>query len=161
MCLWIEIFFVSFIQNGVKYFRLVRSLDDKNEDPDETVLKLVRAELDVTPNIIKDEFMVHTTSWRYEKPNDIYLTYLVISEKIDFGTHVTKDLYRNEMKIVININLKKPRPEVIEERHVISHGLSHISLLMSKHKEKYRGILNRQHKLFMKTLGKEIPGRIE
>lgn len=140
---------------------MVRNLKDIEEDPDEVVLKLVRAELDVTPNIIKDEFMVHSTSWRFEKPNDIFLTYIVISVEIDFGTHVTKDLYKSEMKMKVSKNLKRPRPELIEERHVISHGLAHISLLMSEHKEKYRKIFGRKSNMFLRSLGKEISGRIE
>jgi len=161
MTLWVEIFFVSFIEDGVKYAKIKRSIGDTNRDPDQTVLNLVKSELDVTPNILKEDYFIHSTSWRYEKPEETILTYLVMAEDVDFGSHKTYDLFCCEMKMAIGKEAKVPRPKIITERDVISHGLAHISLLLTREKKEWRKIFKKKNLEMMKKLKKEISGRIE
>jgi hypothetical protein len=160
MTLWVEIFFVSFIEDGVKYFRIKRAIGDNKHDPDIAVLKLVKSELDVTPNILKEDYLVHSTSWRYEKPEEVILTYLVIAEEIDFGSHKTVDLFCNEMKMAVSKDAKVPRPKYIDERNVISHGLANLALLMTREKKEFRKIFKQSNCQLIVRLKKEISGRI-
>lgn len=150
----LEIFFTKLHEDKIVYHRHTLDITGAQENPDNIILKLVSDETKETPNMIDDEFVIHSTSWRYEN-GGITITYLVYSDSVDFSNHPTKELLTKDFIIAKSENSKKPRPKEINEENVLSHAIRHLGFLIkTDEREKYVGAISSEN---IKMLEKAYP----
>ena len=160
MQLKLEIFFTKLDTDKIVYHRHTVDMSDKNEDPDITVTKLVANEIGQTPKMLGDKFVIHSTSWRYEEQG-ITLTYIVYSDKIDSADHSVKELLVKDLKIAQSDDPKKPRPEIIEEKNIISHAIRHLGFLArTNERGKYLGAINSENIELLEKAYTDLAGEL-
>lgn len=157
----LEIFYCKIFESDIFYHKEEVDISKANINPDIVINDVIKDELHKTPQIINDEFIIHSTSWRYDEPDTIILTYLVYSDYLDFTGFETKSLPLSETQVVSNTNPKMPRPQIILEKNVISHGVRHLHWLLLHDKQsrlKHMLCLN-SLKAFQK-LGVDLAGEL-
>jgi len=127
----LEIFYVRIVGKMVRYQRKTTNLSRKGGDPDAMIRSLLqekrRAE---SGKIQEDEFVVHSTSWRYTKPDKVLLTYAAYSDELEFK----KGFHSLPLKKLRTITKKsrKPQSHVELEKKVVSHAMRHIAFLIQE-----------------------------
>lgn len=126
----LEIFYVRIVGKNVHYQRKIANLAQKGGDPDAKIQSLIcekhRAE---TGDVEEQEFVVHSTSWRYAQPDKVMLTYVAYSDELEFKPGTYKSLPVKRMRTITRRN-HKPRSETELQNKVISHALRHIAFLI-------------------------------
>jgi hypothetical protein len=154
---YLEIFFTKIIEEEVLYYKYIENVSQINDDPDNLVTKYL---ISTFPDI-SDNYIVHSTSWRYDNKGKIILTYVVYSDDLDFQTLKTQHINIHHLKNSEATNLKKPRPIELNEKDVISHGMRHFSFLIRKDKKnKFKKILLKNTYKIFHQLDEEISGAI-
>jgi hypothetical protein len=129
---YLEIFFVTAESHEcIQYFKMHIDITDDVRNPDEIIFDPAKISSAAVPAIRQNTFISHSTSWRYEYDGSIYLTYLIYSEYIDFGRFEAKLLSLKDMEISKSSAPDRPRPVNITEEHIVSHGMRHLSYLVS------------------------------
>jgi hypothetical protein len=142
MRLLLETYYTQRIKEGLRYFRHVVPITHLENNPDDIVYDLIKNDLNETPRMISESFIIHSTSWRYESSGEVYLTYLAYSDQIDFEKVDYHDLPFQDLELAHGRNIQKPRPSSINEINVISHALRHFAFLMhSKEGKRFRNVL--------------------
>lgn len=131
----LEVYFIKIADERVLFTKHNLDLTKKNSDPDNIVIELTKDEYHETPRIISNDFIIHSTSWRYEFDNSLVITYLVYSDHIDFSHHRVKEIPIRNLQLAKSADPKRPRPEVITDENVISHGIRHLGFLAKTEKE--------------------------
>ena len=81
----LEIFYVRVSGKSVRYQRKETNLSRKGGDPDRTIRSLIQEKRrNEAGEIEEKEFMVHSTSWRYEQRGRVVLTYIAYSDELEF-----------------------------------------------------------------------------
>src|SRR5688572_9698653 len=99
----LEIFYVRIIGEKVHYQRKEVNLSKKGVDPDRMIQSFIedasarRASLG---KLEKKEFIVHSTSWRYEQPGKIMLTYVAYSDELEFEKGKPQSLPLKKLRMV-------------------------------------------------------------
>jgi hypothetical protein len=128
---FLEIFFVTAVSHEcIRYCKRHIDISKDDRNPDDIVYEAATLSSDFAPKIGKDQFVSHSTSWRYERDGSIYLTYLVYSEYLNFGEYKSNILSINDMEMSQSASATKPRPENLKEKHVVWHGMRHLSHLV-------------------------------
>ncbi|MBP7927718.1 hypothetical protein KAZ57_01055 [Patescibacteria group bacterium] len=161
MSVYIEFFFTKIVGNQVLYWRNLVDISQATTDPDEIVLQIVKNDLEETPQIIKERFIIHSTSWRYETGKGIVLTYLIYADSLDFKKINVISVPFQDLRLAISVSHKKPRPEKISELNVVSHAIRHLAFLIKNgDHDKYKERLNKETIQNLKKLNVEIAGEI-
>jgi hypothetical protein len=129
MELYVEIFFSKIIGGKIAYSKKLTRITHEDANPD----KLVYDTLNQTfPHLIAspNDLLIHSTSWRFEQPGKMIVTYLVYSEELSFASHETGLLPLESLQVKGNDDPKVPRPLVLEEHHIVSHAFRHLSFLV-------------------------------
>lgn len=140
-----------------KIYYSIEKVDCTNtsSDPDGMVLGIVKK------GGVLENFIIHSTSWRYENPDLVTLTYIVYIENYSSLVDVTqtKTLSVSAMEIAFSKSHDTPRPNQIEEQHVVSHGIRHFSLLLKLgDKEQFKRVLSEKEINMLENLSPTLSG---
>jgi hypothetical protein len=138
------------IAYGVKTANLSRN----SSDPD-TVARSLLAK-DCSPAIL------HSTSWRWEKNGTLVLTYLAFSEDPKCGRAEPSRLAWSELLPPQTTDPRKPRPAVIRQEDVLSHGIRHITFLIRYSQDRrIAEALSPKSVKFFRSMCGQLAGRFE
>ena len=124
----LEIFYLRIIGERVHYQRKKVNLSRKGSDPDTLLWSLIRQEFRERP-ADEQEFIIHSTSWRYERPGKVLLTYIAYSDELTFEKSKTKHLLLKNLGSITR-NSRKPYSQTQLEKKVVSHAIRHIAFLV-------------------------------
>lgn len=127
----LEIFYVRIIGRNVCYQRKTSNLSRKGGDPGAMIRSLIQQKHQVqSGEIDEQEFIVHSTSWRYTKPDKVILTYVAYSDELEFR----KSSHSLPLQNLRTITKKSRRPgsRVELEKKVVSHAMRHIAFLIQE-----------------------------
>lgn len=114
----------------MRYRRQVADLHRKDGDPDARVQSIIHQKYRRQAEDIKEhEFIVHSTSWRYSKPNKIMLTYAAYSDALEFDQGKYKSLPLVRLRMITKQS-RKPRSQAEVQNKVVSHAIRHIAFLI-------------------------------
>ena len=128
----VEVFFVSPLSDRLAaYIRAARCISDAVGDPDSTAHEIKHAlTADGTLNNV-ESFYLHSTSWRFDNEDIIFLTYMAFADSFIADETSAGLLNIIETEAPESSSADRPRPMHIAERHVVLHGLRHLSYLIS------------------------------
>jgi hypothetical protein len=124
----LEVFYLRIVKERVRYQRRAMSLSRKGSDPDQLIWSHIRQEPQGSA-AQEHEFIVHSTSWRYERSGKIILTYVAYSDELTFEKGTAKSIALRELRTVTR-KTQKPRSRAALEKKVVSHALRHIAFLI-------------------------------
>jgi hypothetical protein len=127
----LEIFYVRIVGRNVRYQRKTTNLSRRGGDPDAMIRSFIREKRQTESGEVEEgEFIVHSTSWRYTKPDKIMLTYVAYSDELEFR----KRFHNLPLKKLRTITKKSRKPDsrVELERKVVSHAMRHIAFLIQE-----------------------------
>jgi hypothetical protein len=124
----LEIFYLRIIGERVRYQRKKVNLSRKGSDPDTLIWSLIRQEFRELP-ADEQEFIIHSTSWRYERPGNVLLTYIAYSDELTFEKGKTKNLLLRNLGNITR-NSRKPYSRTQLEKKVVCHAIRHIAFLV-------------------------------
>jgi hypothetical protein len=151
----LELFIVNPAEGEtIAYGRRLADLSQDSTDPDTVARSLLVS--GCHPAIL------HSTSWRWEKNGTLILTYLAFSEDSKCRAAEPSRLSWNELFPPQSTDPKKPRPAVIREQDVLSHGIRHITFLVrySQDRRIAEALSADSRKFFMRMCG-QLAGRFE
>jgi hypothetical protein len=118
------------MEDRVRYQRKQANLSKKGGDPDSMILSLIQEKnRDSGGEVEEQEFIVHSTSWRYEQPGKVMLTYVAYSDELEFEKGKSQSFLLKKLKTIAKKS-EKPRTPVALEKKVVSHALRHIAFLI-------------------------------
>lgn len=124
----LEIFYLRLAGERIRYERKEVNLSRKGSDPDKLIWSLIRQAIRDLP-ADEHEFVVHSTSWRYERPGKILLTYIAYSDELIFEKGKTRSLSIHNLPRVTKAS-KKPDSRDELEKKVVAHAIRHIAFLV-------------------------------
>ncbi|MEI7554469.1 hypothetical protein [Candidatus Chlorohelix sp.] len=128
MELYLEIFFSRIGDDKLLYIKQLVEIQDGTSNPDKLVFDAFSRNFpDQTTS--HEKLLIHSTSWRHEEPGKFILTYLVYSDELNLSSGDTQLIPLTELRIVRGSDSRTPRPTVIKESNVVSHGFRHLSFL--------------------------------
>ena len=131
----LEIFYLRIMGERVRYQRKKVSLSRKGSNPDELIWSRIRQEHSEPHEEDEEhEFIVHSTSWRYERPGKIILTYAAYSDDLELENGKSKSIPLKSLR-TIKKNTRKPRSQAELEKKVVSHAMRHIAFLIQTDKQ--------------------------
>lgn len=126
----LEIFYVRIIGDRVCYQRKQVNLSKRGGNPDRLIQSLIQEKHQVASGKVREkEFLIHSTSWRYEKPGKVMLTYIAYSDELEFQKGTSNRFPLKKLKTITKKS-GKPRTRAALEKKVVSHGLRHIAFLI-------------------------------
>jgi len=126
---YLEVFFAKIINNEVFYQKEEINITREDQDPQDILIRILKNQQKIKEDTIKKYYLIHSTSWRFEKPSSIVLTYIIYSDFLQFP-HNTLSLNIEKLKLAKGSHNYRPRPIKISERAVLSHALRHLGYLM-------------------------------
>jgi hypothetical protein len=138
----LEIFLTKIVDDNIQYHRIVVGITNQSGNPDPLVLDTVKQYCELMTALEQNKVISHSTSWHYENPDQCVLTYVVYSDLINFNSDGVTILPVDNVEVVEAEDSTHPRPKDLNETHVISHGLKHISFLIKEDSDKYSQVLN-------------------
>jgi hypothetical protein len=127
----LEIFYLRIMGKNVRYQRKTTNLSRKGGDPDAMIRSLIQEKRHTESGEVEEqEFIVHSTSWRYTKPDKVLLTYVAYSDELEFK----KGFHHLPLKKLRTITKKSRKPDSRAEleRQVVSHAMRHIAFLIQQ-----------------------------
>src|SRR5215216_6224553 len=125
-----EIFYLRIVGKSVWYQRKQADLSRRGGDPDRVIRSFIHEKRRASSGKAEEkEFIVHSTSWRYAKPNRVILTYIAYSDELDFGKGKAKSLPLKSLRTITKKS-RKPRSRTELEKKVVSHAMRHIAFLI-------------------------------
>jgi hypothetical protein len=156
----LEIFYVRIMGNSVRYQRRTTNLSRKGGNPDALIRSLIhekrRAE---SSEVEEQEFIVHSTSWRYTQPDKVILTYVAYSDELE----LRKGFHSLSLKKLRMITKKshKPRSRLDLEKKVVSHAMRHIAFLIQEgDKEDFKSALKPETVEVFESLWISLAGKV-
>ena len=126
----LEIFYLRVIGKSVRYQRRQADLSQRGGDPDRVIRSFIHEKRHASSGKVEEkEFIVHSTSWRYAKPNRVILTYIAYSDELDFKKGKAKSLPLKNLRTITKKS-RKPRSRGELEKKVVSHAMRHIAFLI-------------------------------
>ena len=147
-------------QSTIRYCVLNEDITGWEHDPDKIVLELLESpEYDI-PTIARENCFIHSTSWRYEPHQTVVLTYFVYSDVLMFRENGGKLLPLYDATISVSDDPTKPRPARIDEEHVVTHGVRHISHLVKEGSQNILRILTPDSIQSFQAIDSLLAGRL-
>jgi hypothetical protein len=126
----LEIFYLRVVGKSVRYQRKLANLSQKGGDPDGMIRSLIREKhRSESGKVDQKEFIVHSTSWRYAKPDRVLLTYVAYSDDLEFKKGKFKNVPLKKLRMMSKKS-RKPRSRTELEKKVVSHAMRHIAFLI-------------------------------
>lgn len=162
MKLLLEVYLVSYVKEGFHYVRKELNLVQDQRDPDQIANEYLKYLFNDSRLITdKEKYILHSTSWRYEIPNRVLLTYVVYADSFIFKGMNPRLIRTKDLHIARSSNAKVPRPIRITSDEVVSHGIRHIGYLLRNDARKvFKGIVEKKAKDILLNLSDELAGKI-
>ena len=126
----LEIFYVRVVGKSLRYQRKQANLNKKGGDPDRIIRGLIQEKrCDESGKAEEKEFIVHSTSWRYEQTGKVILTYVAYSDELELKQGRFHTLSLQKLRTITKKS-KKPASKVELEKKVVSHAMRHIAFLI-------------------------------
>lgn len=126
----LEIFYVRILGKSVRYQRKQANLNGKGGNPDAMIRSLIQEKRHTeSGNVEEKEFVVHSTSWRYQQPGKVLLTYIAYSDELEFPKGKTQNIPLKKLRTITKKS-RKPRSQTELEKKVVSHAMRHIAFLI-------------------------------
>lgn len=156
-----EIFYLRISGRSVLYQRKQVNLTQKGGDPDKTIRSLIQEKRQASGGKVEEkEFIVHSTSWRYAKPDRVILTYIAYSDELEFENRKPKRLPLKSLR-VISKKSRKPASRAELHRKVVSHAMRHIAfLIQTGDQEDFRSALKPETIKVFERLWVSLAGKI-
>ena len=129
----LEVFYLRIVDRRVRYQRKEVNLSRKGSDPDKLIWSLIR-QGHGEPQTTEHEFLIHSTSWRYERPGKIILTYAAYSDALEFKKGAWKSIAIKDLRTITK-QTRKPQSQTALEKKVVSHAMRHIAFLIETDKQ--------------------------
>lgn len=153
----LELFITGLSGDKINFFVDHFDITEKGVDPNLEVEEYVREKFAADPKM----FLIHSTSWRYIN-GDIYLTYLVYSEKFDPSIlNSSRSLSFTDIITDFDVPTHKPLEEGIPLERILSHALRHLAFLLSYSKGKYDEYVSKESAAKITTLFPALAGGLE
>ena len=150
----IEVIVSNIFKDHISY--TIHNINNLTTDPDNAVINYLKNEGLIDLN----SYIVHSTSWRYKKPDCIILTYLVVIP-IDSEIVLNNILDIRKTSITNNNKTFKPRPEFIRKESVIRHAFRHLAYLIKHdYKNLYKKLLTEDQKKYILNVYDEVAEEI-
>lgn len=125
----LEIFYIRIVGRNIHYQRKAADLSKRGGDPDAMIQSLIHEKRRANSGKVeRQEFLVHSTSWRYER-NKIMLTYAAYSDELEFNKGTFRSLSLKKLR-TIQKRSHKPRSQTELQNKVVSHAMRHIAFLI-------------------------------
>jgi hypothetical protein len=125
-----EIFYLRIVGKSVWYQRKQADLSRGGGDPDHVIRSFIHEKRVASSGKVEEnEFIVHSTSWRYAKPNRVILTYIAYSDELELKKGQAKSLPLKRLRTITKKS-RKPRSRTELEKKVVSHAMRHIAFLI-------------------------------
>jgi hypothetical protein len=126
----LEIFYVRIVGQSIRYQRRMADLSKRGGNPDAMIRSMIREKREVDSGKVREqEFIVHSTSWRYERSGKIMLTYVAYSDELEFEKGMFKSLSLKKLRTIKKAS-RKPRSQTELQNKVVSHAMRHIAFLI-------------------------------
>ena len=157
----LEIFYVRVSGKSVRYQRKETNLSRKGGDPDRTIRSLIQEKRrNEAGEIEEKEFIVHSTSWRYEQPGKVLLTYVAYSDDLEFKKGQFHTLSLQKLRTITKKS-KKPASKAELEKQVVSHAMRHIAfLIQSGDQENFKSALKPETVKVFEKLWVSLAGKV-
>lgn len=157
----LEIFYMRIIGKNVHYQRKVANLSKRGGNPEAMIQSLIREKRRADSGQVEEqEFIIHSTSWRYEQRGKIMLTYAAYSDELEFKTGTYKSLSLKKLR-TIRKKSRKPRSQAELQNKVVSHAIRHIAfLLQTGDQENFRSALTPETVKVFETLWGNLAGEV-
>ena len=154
----LEVFFTKLQNQEIHYFREELDISGKSDNPDMYVDEMVE-KISERYRVDRDRCIIHSTSWRCAQCDLISLTYIVYSDFLDFGDKPTKVIPVAELSLAEG-TINAPHPTHLEEKHIVSHALRHVSMLMKKNPQTYKPALKPESFTAFQNIAIALAGKI-
>lgn len=159
----LELFLVTRVpKNDFHVVRKSLDLTQEARDPDQVADEYIKF-LFSNVSLIADreKYILHSTSWRYEAPRTIVLTYLVYADSFSLTGLNPYLLKLDDLRIAATENPQIPRPKNLTQHSVISHGIRHLAFLIATdEKNVYRKIISNETCAAFMNIDQSLAGRI-
>src|SRR5690349_15574847 len=122
----LEVFHLCIVKNRLCYRRTYLDLSHRRADPDSAIHALLHETVRGSDGEVEQEFVVHSTSWRYVKPGRVLLTYVAYSDTLEFKIDLKHSLTIRQLRN-IHVGIGHPRTRAGRERQVVAHAMRHIA----------------------------------
>ena len=158
----LELFLITCVTEGFHVVRKSLDMTQECRDPDQVADEYIQFLFqDISVISEKDRYILHSTSWRYDAPRSIILTYLVYADSFTLK-NMSPFLLRFEgLKLAHSENPKVPRPKELTQTAVISHGIRHLAyLIISDQKGEFRKVVSTETHRVFEQLQTQLAGRL-
>ena len=159
----LEIYYLRIVDDRVRYQRKQANLSKKGGDPNVMIQSLIlekRDDAEGSREIEKKEFVVHSTSWRYVKPNKVVLTYVAYSDELEFEKGKFQSLPLKNLKKLTKKS-QRARTRAAQEKQVVSHAMRHIAFLIKTDNQiDFKSALTPETMKIFKKLWVSLAGRV-
>ncbi|MFV0600721.1 MAG: hypothetical protein ACK5NE_02675 [Brachymonas sp.] len=129
----VETFFVALLEDRVRWYRTsmeLESADTTVQTPDDAVHSLVHC-CQGQRHDCQHFYLSHSTSWRFESPNNLVLSYIVYpyAQHVESNKHEWQETLLKDLRLIHSHSPSDPCLPMIESHHVLSHALRHLALL--------------------------------
>lgn len=155
---YLESILTKIVDEKIVYKQVLLDITNKTENPDDLVLLVVQK---YSADIIeRNRVISHSTSWRYQEGGSTIITYIVYSDDFDFSNSDSNELELDHIKIIESGDPSHPAPKVIPLDSVVSHGIRHLSFLVSNNPSVYNATLDPNTILRFKEIDTALAGKI-
>ncbi|MCE7898339.1 MAG: hypothetical protein DPW11_00400 [bacterium] len=156
MAYFLEVILTKIVDEEILYKKVELDITNKSENPDELVLLLVQKHsADV---IEKNRLISHSTSWRYVSTGSTIIAYIVYSDDFEFSDPASLPI--SEIKIIESGDPTHPAPKEISLESVVSHGIRHLSFLVTNNPSVYNSTVNPNTLFRFKEIDAALAGKI-
>ncbi len=154
----LEVILTKIVDEKILYKKVELDISNKSDNPDDLVLLLVQKHN--TDIIEKNRLISHSTSWRYVAPGSTIITYIVYSDDFDFGQSEISTLNISDINILQSGDPSRPAPKEISLSSVVSHGIRHLSFLITNNPSVYNNTIGANTLLRFKEIDTALAGKI-
>ena len=156
----LEIFYMRVMDDQVRYRRKQVNLSELGEDPDRIIQSLIQQRYQNSSGKVEDEFVIHSTSWRYTPPGGIIFTYVAYSDELEFDQDEAQNLALKELRAV-TVSTPRPHSPAELEKHVVSHAMRHVAFLIkTDHQNALKRVLTPRTIEVFEALWIHLAGRV-
>lgn len=128
----LEVFYLRIVGDHIRYQRKEANLSRKGGDPDKMIWSLIKDSHNKpgeSEEMEEKDFIVHSTSWRYERPGKVILTYAAYSDELKFEKGKAHNLSLQKLRTLTKKS-QQPSSRAELEKKVVSHAMRHIAFLI-------------------------------
>ncbi|RPJ29497.1 MAG: hypothetical protein EHM33_00580 [Chloroflexi bacterium] len=157
----LEVFYLRIVGANVRYQRKETNLSRKGGDPDRMIWSLIQEKRRDSAGEAEDqEFLIHSTSWRHEKPDKVVLTYIAYSDELKFEKGKAHNLSLKKLRTLTKQS-RPPRSQAELEKKVVSHAMRHIAFLIkTDDQNEFKSALSPRTIAIFKKIWVSLAGRV-